>query len=119
MLRHLTAICAVAAVMAAGALPAFAATAAKPTAHPTAPLAVYNGPGLRYNVIGRLAKNQPVTLSYCTVSGNWCQLGSDVPGVAGGWVIGTYLVGMSAKVPVTPFRFSVDPFGNDRHHHFP
>jgi len=87
------------------------ALAAPPTVRASARVAVQAGPGFSYPRIGTLEKNQRVTLSYCTRSGNWCQLGGDmVPApLAGGWVRAGYLVGMAAKSFVTPFQFSINP----------
>jgi uncharacterized protein YraI len=86
------------------------AMAATPTARTSAVLAVRSGPGFGYAAIGTLAKTQRVTLSYCTRSGNWCQLGGELtPELEGGWVRAGYLVGMAAKSFVTPFQFSINP----------
>jgi uncharacterized protein YraI len=87
------------------------AVAAPSTVRASARVAVQAGPGFSYARIGTLEKNQHVTLSYCTRSGNWCQLGGEmVPApLAGGWVRAGYLVGMAAKSFVTPFTFSVGP----------
>jgi len=94
------------------ALPPLAtpALAAEPTARATAILNVRTAPGWTAPVMGTLAKNQQVTLKYCTRNGDWCQLGSALtPELAGGWVRAGYLVGMAAKSRVTPFRFLVNP----------
>jgi uncharacterized protein YraI len=107
MLRFVSALLLVFGLVGAGLAPALAAT---PTARTSAVLAVRSGPGFGYAAIGTLAKNQRVTLAYCTRSGNWCQLGGELtPELAGGWVRAGYLVGMAAKSIVTPFQFSINP----------
>ncbi|MCF1743533.1 SH3 domain-containing protein [Paradevosia shaoguanensis] len=88
------------------------ARAAEPTARSTAILQVRTAPGWTAPVIGNLAKNQQVTLEHCTRNGDWCQLGPELtPDLAGGWVRAGYLVGMAAKIRVTPFQFMVNPWG--------
>jgi len=91
------------------------ALAAEPTARATAILNVRTAPGWNAPVMGTLAKDQQVTLKYCTRNGNWCQLsGNLTPDLAGGWVRAGYLVGMAAKIRVTPFQFLVNPEWENR-----
>lgn len=70
-------------------------------------IAVRSGPGYHYPAIGRLADGTEVTLDYCTRNDRWCFV-TDT-----GWVLGSYLVGWSAKIPVTPPTFSGPIFGPD------
>jgi uncharacterized protein YraI len=82
------------------AAPALAAD----TARASAKLRIYSGPGTGYSVIGSLAKNAEVELAFCTRSTSWCQI-RDEDGERGGWVRGSYLVGMAAIMKATPFHF--------------
>jgi uncharacterized protein YraI len=95
------------------ALPTLA-TAAEPTARVSGNIAVREGPGNGYATIGRLRDGDRVTLEYCTRDDRWCFV-SDT-----GWVNASYLVGWTAKIPVTPFSFiggdTLRP--NDRDHDF-
>lgn len=87
------------------ALPSVA-SAAEPTARVSGNIAVRSGPGMDYRTIGRLENGSRVTLDYCTRDDRWC-LVTDT-----GWVNASYLVGWSAKIPVTPFRFLGSPSMN-------
>jgi uncharacterized protein YraI len=86
------------------AAPAFAAD----TARASATLKVYSGPGTDYSIIGSLQKNTEVELAGCSRNSRWCQIRED-DGHLGGWVRGSYLVGMAAIMKATPFQFLVTP----------
>lgn len=96
--------------LAALALPAIA-QAAEPTARVSGNIAVRNGPGTGYATIGHLQDGDRVTLDYCTRDDRWCLV------TGAGWVNASYLVGWSAKIPVTPFSFiggdTFRPFDDD------
>lgn len=97
---------------------ALALAATPALAEPTArvvggDIAVRTGPGHNYRTIGRLPEGAEVTLDYCTRNDRWCFVTNT------GWVDASYLVGWSAKIPVTPFEFMVDPFGDDDEDHWP
>ena len=79
---------------------------AAPTARVSGNLAVRTGPGHEYRTIGHLPADSQVTLEYCTRNDRWC-LVTDT-----GWVDASYLVGWSAKIPVTPFGFIGGPFAD-------
>ena len=70
-------------------------------------IAVRTGPGYHYPAIGRLADGSEVTLDYCTRDDQWCFV------TGTGWVLSSYLVGWSAKIPVTPPTFSGPLLGPD------
>ena len=80
---------------------------AQSTARATGDLAIRLGPGSGYTAIGTLPDGASVPLRYCTRNSEWCLI--DNPGGPDGWVRGSYLVGMSAKVGATPPEFLV-PF---------
>lgn len=69
----------------------------------------HQGPGERYDVLGRLVDGQYYEVEDCTRQSRWC-LVSD-RGELLGWVLGSYLVGSPAKVAVTPpdFAFPMHP----------
>ncbi len=88
--------------------PALAASTA--TARATATLPVYDGPGRRFEVIGKLPAESRVHLLRCTRKSAWCLIILD--GEPAGWVLGSYLVGSPAKLEVTPSDlFEDSPFG--------
>lgn len=61
---------------------------------------VYSGPGRSYAVIGRIPDGTTVPLEYCTRrDSEWCFIPDT------GWVLGSYLVGWSGKMAVTPPDF--------------
>ena len=91
---------------------------AAPTARVSGSPAVRSGPGHNYDVTGRLPKDATVTLEYCTPDrsaafpnmprprandGDWCLVRG------AGWVDASYLIGWSAKIPVTPPTFLSNP----------
>ncbi|PXA99245.1 hypothetical protein DMC47_04430 [Nostoc sp. 3335mG] len=79
---------------------AAAAALAQPTARVTGgDVAVRVGPGKGYGIIGRLRNGTEVTLDYCTRDDRWCFV------TGTGWVEASWLVGWSAKIPVTPPDF--------------
>ncbi len=80
---------------------------AQSTARASADLPVRSGPGSGYTVIGTLPKGAQVPLVRCTRDAGWCLI--DAGGTPGGWVRGSYLVGMPAKVEASPPEFLV-PF---------
>ena len=86
-------------IVAAIALLATPVLAAPPTARVSGNLVVRTGPGTDYTTIGRLQNGAHVTLDYCTRNEKWCFV-TDT-----GWVNASYLIGWSAKIPVTPFTF--------------
>ena len=88
------------------ALPTIA-SAAEPTARVSGNIAVRSGPGTDYRAIGRLENGSRVTLDYCTRDDRWCLVSG------AGWVNASYLIGWSAKIPVTPFRFLGSPSMDD------
>jgi uncharacterized protein YraI len=83
------------------AAPALAASRSTVRASGTIP--IHDGPGARFDVIGKLPDGTRVRLSRCTSSGNWCRI--IYPGGPDGWVRASSIVGMAAKVEVTPYRF--------------
>lgn len=89
-------------LLALAALPLLAAPAlAEPTARVVGGnIAVRTGPGYHYPSIGRIPDGTEVTLQYCTRDNEWCFV-TDT-----GWVVSSYLVGWSAKIPVTPPDFA-------------
>lgn len=104
-----------AAAMLALAAPAFATPLATVAGNPI----VRTGPGDQYNAIGRVAAGTSVTLSRCTPDADASDyssrnegLGSESPGwceIEGlGWVDASFVVGMSAKINVTPAQSLVD-----------
>ncbi|KQX40006.1 hypothetical protein ASD04_04990 [Devosia sp. Root436] len=88
---------ALAALLACIAAPALAAPTARVSG---GNIAVHTGPGMRYPTIGRIPDGTEVTLDYCTRDDEWCFV-TDT-----GWVLGSYLVGWAAKIPVTPPNFA-------------
>jgi uncharacterized protein YraI len=88
----------------AATLPAQAAS----TARASAVLTLRSAPASSAAPVGRLAKNERVTLSQCTRHGRWC-LAHPVDGSPSGWVLGSYLIGSAAKNAVTPMQFT-EPF---------
>ena len=89
-----------------------AASAAEPTARVSGNIAVRSGPGSDYRAIGRLESGTRVSLDYCTRDDRWCLVSGT------GWVNASYLIGWSAKIPVTPFRFLGSPnWDDDRREH--
>ena len=88
----------------AAALLATPALAAPPIARVSGNITVRTGPGTDYASLGNLADGSRVTLDYCTRDDKWCFV------TGTGWVNASYLVGWSAKIPVTPFRFLGGPF---------
>ncbi|MGV3577151.1 MAG: SH3 domain-containing protein [Devosia sp.] len=87
----------VAAIAAFTIAPAFA----EPTARISGGnVAVRNGPGTFYGIIGRIPDGTEVTLDYCTRDDRWCFVTNT------GWVDASWLVGWSAKMRVTPPDFS-------------
>lgn len=79
--------------------PAFAMAA--PTARVVGGnIVVHTGPDMRYPTIGRIPDGTEVTLDYCTRDDEWCLV------TGTGWVLGSYLVGWAAKIPVTPPDFA-------------
>lgn len=101
----LTAIAALAVIGSAGA-------ASAATARASGQLPVYAGPGNGYAVVGRLAKNERVSIERCTNSGRWCLVSDGQPI---GWVLASYLVGSQAKLLATPPKLLVDPFREREH----
>ena len=89
------------------ALLATPALAAPPTARVSGNIAVRTGPGINYASLGNLTDGSRVTLDYCTRDDKWCFV-TDT-----GWVNASYLIGWSAKIPVTPFTFQGGIFSND------
>ncbi|HEV7719294.1 MAG TPA: SH3 domain-containing protein [Arsenicitalea sp.] len=82
------------------------------TARASGQLPVYAGPGSGYAVVGRLAKDERVSIERCTYSGRWCLVSDGRPI---GWVLSSYLVGASAKLQATPPKFLVNPFRESQH----
>lgn len=95
------------AAIAATTFAALATSASAATARASDPITIHAGPGNAYPVIGKLARNEVVSLSECTPSGTWCRIVHKGPN---GWVLGSYLVGSAAKVQATPWRPLVNPF---------
>jgi len=96
--------------LAAIVAPAGAAVAAE--ARATGSLPIRSGPGQFYAQIGTLPDGARVGLSRCTRKAYWCKIiYDDGPD---GWVLGDYLVGEAAKIPVTPPEFTnpLGMFGN-------
>ena len=87
------------------ALPAVAADTARVSGNPP----VRSGPGSQYDITGRLPAGATVGLQYCTSDDGWCLV------TGAGWVRSSFLVGWSAKIPVTPQQLLVDPFGSNDH----
>jgi uncharacterized protein YraI len=84
-----------------------ASSAATPTARASGQLPVHAGPGSGYAIVGKLAKNERVSIERCVYSGRWCLVSDGQPI---GWVLSSYLVGSQAKLLATPPKFLVDPF---------
>ena len=81
------------------------------TARATATLELREGPGRRFEMIGKLAKDTRVHLRRCTRDSDWCLVVLD--GEPLGWVLGSYLVGSGAKLEVTPSDlFEESPFND-------
>lgn len=81
------------------------------TARASATLDVREGPGRRFEIIGKLSKDTRVHLRRCTRDSDWCLVVLD--GEPLGWVLGSYLVGSGAKVEVTPSNlFEHSPFND-------
>ena len=104
------AFAAAAAVAALATVPAIAA----PTARASAVLTLYAGPGSWYQPIGKLAKNEVVSIAECTRHSYWCRVVHNGPT---GWVLGSYLIGSAAKIDATPYEPLVDPFRLGLPHH--
>jgi uncharacterized protein YraI len=105
---------AIAAMAAAAVLGAAGASSAATTATARASgqLPVYAGPGNGYAVVGRLAKDERVSIERCTYSGRWCLVSDGQPI---GWVLSSYLVGSQAKLQASPPKLLVDPFREREH----
>jgi uncharacterized protein YraI len=88
-----------------------AVSAAEPTARVSGDIAVRSGPGSDYRAIGRLESGTRVSLDYCTRDDRWCLVSGT------GWVNASYLIGWSAKIPATPFRFLGSGWDDDRREH--
>lgn len=101
-----TAIALTLAVLLASPL-AVAPALAADTARASATLSIYDGPGDRYDVIGKLKKGTVVALNRCT-RGDWC-LFEDENGDPVGWVRASYLIGAGAILEARPHRFLVNP----------
>ena len=107
-------------ILLAATLALLAATApaeAASTARASAVLTLRSAPASYAPAVGRLARNERVTLSRCTRHARWC-LAHPVDGGPSGWVLGSYLIGSAAKNAVTPFEFSfnpLDPIPRPRH----
>lgn len=89
------------------ALPAEAQRLSPPTVRVTGNLAMHAGPGNQYRMIGRLPDGAIVELAECTSGQRWCRV------AGGGWVLGSYLVGMAAKERVSPPPL-LDPLFRDQ-----
>jgi len=101
-------------------LPGAAAAASKATARASGDIPLRDGPGARYETIGKLRDGTRVHLARCTYESNWCLVLVD--GEPAGWARGSYLVGSGAKLEVTPHRFlgfdPLDPLPfRGRHRH--
>lgn len=88
--------------MALGATTA-AEAASRSTVRASGNVPLRDGPGARYDIIGKLANGTRVHLERCTRESNWCLVLID--GEPAGWARGSYLVGSGAKLQVTPQRF--------------
>jgi uncharacterized protein YraI len=84
------------------------ALAAPLTARTSGVEAVHSGPGSRWPILGKLAKNERVYVRECTRKARWCYVAA-VDSPLQGWVPGDYLIGSPAKNAVTPFEFSFNP----------
>ena len=74
---------------------------------------VRDGPGDRYERLGRLVDGKYYEVEECTREARWCLVSYD--GDVLGWVRGSYLVGSPAKVEATPPDFDfLDPPGTHR-----
>lgn len=95
--------------MLATALPV--APAISGEARASANLPVFDRPGERGRLVGKLQKGASYEVLECTRRSVWCLVGDDVAEL--GWVEGSYLVGSGAKAAVTPPEF-INPFGRHR-----
>ena len=109
---HVRTLLAAITAVASLALVGSADAASTATARASGQLPVYAGPGNGYSVVGRLAKNERVSIERCTYSGRWCLVSDGRPI---GWVLASYLVGASAKLQATPPKFLVNPFRESVH----
>lgn len=114
-----TAFAALALLATALALPTVAEAASKGTARASGNVPLREGPGARYDIIGKLANGTKVHLQRCTSESNWCLVLID--GEPAGWARGSYLVGSGAKLEVTPHKFlgfdPLDPLDFAGRHH--
>jgi uncharacterized protein YraI len=86
------------------------------TARASDPITIFAGPGAFYPPIGRLMRNEVVSLAECTPRGTWCKIIHHGPD---GWVLGSYLIGAAAKVDATPWHPLGSPsFLSPFPHHF-
>lgn len=69
-----------------------------------------DGPGERFEVLGRLIDGQRYEVEDCTRESRWCLVSDN--GEELGWVRGSYLVGSGAKLEVTPPEFLGGPMVN-------
>jgi uncharacterized protein YraI len=102
------------------AAPAVAEAASRGTVRASGDVPLRDGPGARYDIIGKLPNGTRVHLERCTRNSNWCLAVLD--GEPIGWARGSYLVGSGTKLEVTPQEFlgfnPLDPiptFGRHRH----
>ena len=76
------------------------------TARASNTINIYDGPGDRYDIIGRLPQSTVVTLDRCTYGSRWCLIKTGAPR---GWVLGSYLIGSAAKLDASPPQLLVNP----------
>jgi len=95
-------------------LPVAAEAASRNTVLVTGDIPLRSGPGTRYDTVGGLRDGSRVHLAECTRESTWCLVVVD--GRQVGWARGSFLVGWTAKMEVSPSDFM--SFGRwPRHSH--